>query len=198
MDYFDEQLLEIKKQKKREAFHSLETGFYIKDTLVEFERASLKPIPISLMLPNTFVTMPQSMMKVKYPSDTRPQMIKTSLDTTVNFTFSMLPHLVRHEQLPTVADQLQAVIKRTNPANVFYDNRNENTEDGTPFCWFDYKGYAVDEQVYYMMYVMPLKGNQLLHGTFNCEHRYMEEWKEAVRQVVLSICEESDDSDKTE
>lgn len=186
---FDKQLLEIKKQKKREEFQSLETGFYINDLLVEFERISIEPILIHMMLPNTFVTMPQSMVKVKYPSENRPQLIKTSLDTTVNFTFNRLPNGVHRDHLEAAADQLQAVIKRTSPANVFFDKKKEKTEDDTPLCWFDYKGYAIDEQIYYMMYILPLKGDRLLHGTFNCKYQHMEEWKEAARQAILSICE---------
>lgn len=42
-----------------------------------------------LMLPDTFVDMPSSIVKLKYPSEQRPQIIKTSLDASVNFTFSL-------------------------------------------------------------------------------------------------------------
>ena len=36
MDYLDEQILELKRQQKKEKYQSLETGFYIRDELLEF------------------------------------------------------------------------------------------------------------------------------------------------------------------
>ena len=33
MDYLDEQILELKRQQKKEKYQSLETGFYIRDEL---------------------------------------------------------------------------------------------------------------------------------------------------------------------
>ena len=38
-----------------------------------------------------------------------------------------------------------------------------------------------------MMYVLPWKDKQLIHGTFNCKYNDMNEWKEAARQAILSI-----------
>lgn len=192
MEYLDEQLLEVKKQQRKSWHQTLETGFYIQDQLVEFDWVTLEPISLSLMLPTTFVTMPQSMVQVKYQSVNRPQIIKTSLDTSVNFTFSLLPHRVVPNQLRSLTKQLQSIIQRTNPANVFYDIQEEETCGEIPVCWFDYKGYAVDEQIYYMMYVLPWKEDQMLHGTFNCVFHCMDEWKKAARQVILSIKEASD------
>lgn len=69
MDYLDEQILELKRQQKKEKYQSLETGFYIRDELLEFERVLLEPMDLSIMLPTTFVTMPQSMVRVKYQSE---------------------------------------------------------------------------------------------------------------------------------
>lgn len=99
MDYLDEQILELKRQQKKEKYQGLETGFYIRDELLEFDRVLLEPMDLSIMLPTTFATMPQSMVRVKYQSENRPQIIKTSLDTSVNFTFSLVPQQVRPEQL---------------------------------------------------------------------------------------------------
>ena len=187
MDYLDEQILELKRQQKKEKYQSLETGFYIRDELLEFERMLLEPMDLSIMLPATFVTMPQSMVRVKYQSESRPQIIKTSLDTSVNFTFSLVPQEVRPEQLRSLVSQLKAVIQRMNPANTFYDMKEEQTASQIPVCWFDYKGFAIDEQVYYIMFALPWKDKQLIHGTFNCKYSDMNEWKEAARQAILSI-----------
>lgn len=197
MEYFDEQILNAKKQQKRNQYHSIETGFYIKDELVEFERIGIPPIQISLMLPNSFLTMPPALMKVKYQSENRPQIIKTSLDTSINFTFSRLPQFIKNEQVSLAAKQFRLIIQKVNPANVFFDEGEVFVGTST-LCWFDYKSYAVDEHVYNLMYVMPLRGGAMLHGVFNCQHKDKDEWKGAALQAILSIQEENEREDKAQ
>ena len=194
MDYLDEQLLENKRKQKKEQYRSLETGFYICNALVKFGRVTIAPLSLSIVLPTAFVTMPQSMVKVKYQSENRPQVIKTSLDTRVNFTFSLLSQAVKPEQIASLAKQFRTVVQRVSPANVFYDLKEERTVEEVPLCWFDYKGYAVDEQIYYIMYVTPWGRGKLLHGTFNCRFRDKDEWKEAARQAILSLKLEEGDN----
>ena len=40
-DFFDEKILEYRKRARKEKYCSLETGMYIKDELVQFERRTL-------------------------------------------------------------------------------------------------------------------------------------------------------------
>ena len=111
MEYLDKQFLALKRQQKTEQDRSLETGFYIHDELVEFERIAIEPLLRSILLPTTFATMPQSMVKVKYQPENRPQVIKTSLDTRVNFTFSLLPQPVNPEQIATLAKRFKTAVQ---------------------------------------------------------------------------------------
>ena len=173
MDYLDEQLLENKRKQKKEQYRSLETGFYICNELVKFGRVTIAPLSLSIVLPTAFVTMPQ---------------------TRVNFTFSLLSQAVKPEQIASLAKQFRTVVQRVSPANVFYDLKEERTVEEVPLCWFDYKGYAVDEQIYYIMYVTPWGRGKLLHGTFNCRFRDKDEWKEAARQAILSLKLEEGDN----
>ena len=105
MSYLDEDFLKLKRREKYAKYSTLETGIYIKDELVEFEPRDIPELNINASLPKTFVRMPLSIAKIKYPSETRPQMIFTSLDTTVNFTFSVYPQDVPLDQVKRVAEQ---------------------------------------------------------------------------------------------
>ena len=86
MDFFDEKILELRDKARKEKFSNLETGMYIKNEKVEFERMFLFEDKMSILLPTILVDMPSNLVRLKYLSELRPQIIKTTLDTTVNFT----------------------------------------------------------------------------------------------------------------
>ena len=44
---------------------------------------------LGVMLPESFVTLPAKLARIKYSSQQRPQVIRTSRDTTVNFGMSL-------------------------------------------------------------------------------------------------------------
>ncbi|MDE6951985.1 MAG: hypothetical protein K2P64_13880, partial [Lachnospiraceae bacterium] len=83
-EFLDEKIVEFRSRARKEKYCTLETGMYIKNELIQFERKVLFREKLSIMLPVSFVDLPPDMVKVKYTSQQRPQVIKTSLDTTVN------------------------------------------------------------------------------------------------------------------
>ena len=52
--------------------------------------------------------------------------------------------------------------------------------------WFDFKGYAIDTQLYYIYYLTSIGGN-LFHGIFNCMMEDMQEYKEPAFLSIRSI-----------
>lgn len=89
-EFFDEKILEYRRRARREKHSTLETGMYVQDELMQFERKKLFDDKISIMLPQSFVHLPPELAKAKYMSEQRPQIIMTSLDTTVNIGLSFM------------------------------------------------------------------------------------------------------------
>ena len=54
-------------------------------------------------------------------------------------------------------------------------------------CWFNYKSYAIDDQIYTIMYLLAAEKGKILHGTFSCRFDSMNEWNRAAIQVVQSV-----------
>lgn len=185
MDFFDEKILELRDNARKEKFSTLETGMYIKNEKVEFERMFLFEDKMSILLPTILVDMPSNLVRLKYLSELRPQIIKTTLDTTVNFTFSKYDLDLEEIQVKDAAKQSQKMLKQLNPAYIFYELEEKKLET-TTISWFDFKSYAMDAQMYNMMYVTCIN-KKLVHGNFNCLYQDMIEWKEAVNQVISSI-----------
>ena len=88
-------------------------------------------------------------------------------------------------QVKDAAKQSQKMLKQLNPAYIFYELEEKKLET-TTISWFDFKSYAMDAQMYNMMYVTCID-KKLVHGNFNCLYQDMIEWKEAVNQVISSI-----------
>ena len=91
----------------------------------------------------------------------------------------------KKEELHEVAKTFEIIIKKTNPANVFYEKNTENIGN-LRLSWFDFKGYAIDCQIYYIYYVTSIGGN-LLHGIFSCVTTDVEAYKEVAFLVIKSI-----------
>ena len=183
MDYLDKEVLEFRKNAKKSRYNSLETGMYIRDRLTFFEEVHVLNDKAAIMLPEGFAAMPQETARIKYPSEQRPQEIRTSDDGTVNFTFSLFDVGLEEQQIEDALGQFKAVIRKVNPAFIFYDLAAETDK---ALGWFDFKSYGLDEQIYNVMYITPI-GGKLMHGIFNCLYRDILEWKEPVHQIMMSV-----------
>lgn len=191
-NYLDETILEMKNLKNKEESNNIKDGVYIKNEYMEFEEIELFEKSMNILFPKSFIDLPENMKKIKYPSEQRPQIIKTSLDTSVNFGFSLLPLPIKNEQTKEALKQFKTVLKRVNPAYVFYDFKEEKIGEKT-ISWFDFKSYGVDFPMYNIMYILPIR-NKVMHGIFNCLYKDIDEWKEYAFQVIKSIKETEESS----
>ncbi len=185
MEYMDERIIELRHLREKELHASLETGFLIDHELVAFEPVELFDGKVEIMLPAEFVPMPPHLVRAKYQSENRPQLIRTSLDTEVNFTFSLFPVPLAGEEAAPAVRQAADALKKVNPAIQFYDRESEPL-GSSEIAWFDYKTYGLDDQLYNLMAVTPI-GGKLFHIGFNCRFRLMNEWKPAAHQALLSV-----------
>ena len=187
MSYMDEKIVKSQRMEERKKYCTIETGIYVDDVLIEFEHTYIEELGFTVALPDTYVSMPESMKKSKYISENRPQVIMTSLDTSVNFTFSLLPVNVPKEQLILALKQMRQVIQKINPANTFYGEKVVKLESGESVYYFDYMSYALDCKMYNVMYLTALADNKVLHGGFNCKFDFNDEWSKVVSLIMKTI-----------
>lgn len=185
MEYFDQQIIEMRQNEKEKKHTTLETGIYVNRKLIEFEPDQLFDGQIEMMLPAAFIDMPKIVAKVKYPSEYRPQIIKTSLDGTVNLTFNLLEVTVEDQEgLEEVAARFQAVIKQVNPVikvkNQQIHHKNQNYQA------FSYKSYGIDRPIFNLVCLTPVK-DKLLQLCFNCPDGEQEKWENITNQIFQTI-----------
>ena len=190
MEYFDEEILEARRELEYMKHNTLETGIYVEDELITFSRITLPDTKISIFLPKQFIVMPDMVKDMKYPSKNAPDLMITSLDSTVNFGFNILPVLLEEGDTKAMSSQFQNAIHNVNPSiRIKNQTSGVTTEQGNEMSWFDFKGYTLDELNYNRMYLVRMR-KTVLHGIFNCSMRVKEQWEMIVEKCFLSIEEE--------
>lgn len=181
----EEEIIRLRNAYKKESYGDINNGFYIREKLITFSEQEILEGSIRVQLPESFTDMPSEYVKLKYPSEQRPPVIKSNEQGDINFTFNLLPVPVPKEHTPEFRDQMQQVIKRYQPVNVFYETGEILTASGKAY-WFDYKSHGIDEQLYNLVYFISTE-SQVLHGVFNCPMKEAQIWKRIVMEVIKSI-----------
>lgn len=185
MEYYDEQVVKALHIQRRDIFGSIDEGLYINNELIHFNKTLLFNDRISVMLPENFVVMLPEIAEVKYFSGKRPDVIYTSLDMSVNFTFTDLGISGNDEDTRLAAGLIKQIIKNSNPGYEFFEE-NEDVERNVIINRFDFQSYGIDDEAYNIMY-LACTGNNLLQGTFSCLYKDRKEWKRAALEVIKTV-----------
>lgn len=185
MDKIDEKIVNLKREKKELDNMDINQGVFINDERITFSRQMIYKDQMSIMLPDSFVTMPKKMAQMKYPSELRPQIIKTDYAGMVNFAFNLFLKKIKQEQINGAAKSMKTMIRNMNPANVFFEEELIQKENMV-ISLFDYKSFAMDQPVYNMVFISSI-GENIMQGIFNCAYSISGKWKPIARQVIESM-----------
>ena len=141
---------------------------------------------LKMMLPKGIIPLSSYSKKIKYPDENRPDIILTVPDDeTINFLYDRFKDRITAEELPDILRGIQVVLKRMDPASVFYQNGKVHSKLSDVF-WFDHSTVALDDHIYNIMYVLCLYDTLLLGG-FCCLQKYRKQWKGLVLQMLDTI-----------
>lgn len=187
MTYTDEAIIQLKKSTRNQQFTDIETtGIYVQDRLIQFEKQYLFDDRLAVWIPTEFVDMPDVVSQMKYPSIERPEVIKTSLDITVNFTFKWVNQKVEYNRIEELTELLKQVLKATNARVEFSQEDTIDTPSGNRVGLFAFSNNSVDEKLYNLYCVMILSEGVVL-AVFNCLDRDADEWEDAAWDVLTKM-----------
>lgn len=179
-----EMLMETSHLNKINRFTTIDTGIYIEGELVKFQETKLFNNQIGIALPVTFENMDSNEIRKKYFAEQRPQIIKTNEDGSINFSFSLIDRKVDAEQLGTVVQEFERVLKRYRPMSVCLENGSE--KGLVPCAWIEFISSALNDNLYNMLTVYSI-GNQVLLVMFNCPFEKQKDWFKCLSQIRKSI-----------
>lgn len=186
MEFYDEELLEAKREQERKKHTSLETGIYAGEELIEFNYITLPDSTIRVPLPKCFVIMPDVIKETKYPSKHAPDFIMNSLDTMVTFAFNLLK--VINGDVKAMSSQFQTALQNVNPSVIIKKQVDTKTGQGNEMSWFEYNGFQLDGQSYNRVCLIKIN-NFVLHSIFTCQLKDKEKWKTIVEEIFMAIQE---------
>ena len=205
-EFFDEQILDMinqseqmspsdkdtsskvedKKSENNEAYErSIYTGIKVYGKWIYFERQFFAEDSISMMVPNNFVPMTKEAVKVKYPSEHRPETILTDETGTVNLMFQYMEGEVDSESIETFRNQVFGLMKYANPG-IKEREVGEIDIEGHRISYVEFTNNALGGKLYNLMFYISVKGRPLM-GSFNCITKDMKYWQPVAVEMMQSI-----------
>ncbi len=185
--YGDEDFIQFLRQSQEAARNrDIKKGSVWADgrNIVFSEREILKK-QFWIWMPDDFVRMSQEMARLKYPNESRPEIIYTSEDSTLNITFSKKLQSLEPGQEEQVRDDIKLLIQRLYPSGSIIESLTVQADDNR-LAWFDFISPAIDMDVYNLMFFTSLKG-KLLMGSCNCLSGEQDMWKDLFLQMLASV-----------
>lgn len=183
----DEKILDfIAEAEKKAAKSDICNGpVKIGDRYYEFEEREFFDGKIKIYIPKDFEDMPLEARKFKYPSESRPEIIKSNEEGSIAITLNIIESPLYEEDVCELKDGMKVIIRKTNPANVFYEDGVEEVNSKN-IGYFEFKSSAIDDFLYNLMFFFELEEKTVM-GTFSCLYKEYKEWRDIAFQVLKTI-----------
>lgn len=185
MGNIDEKILEILNSEESKSQNINDGQVKIGNRYYEFEERSFYDDNVKLLIPKDFIDMPQHLREIKYPSSQRPEIILTDESSSINIMLNRIDSSLNEEQVKELTDGMKAILKKVNPANIFFTDGIEKVDEKN-IGYFEFKSPAMDGFIYNLMFFFEFEGKTVM-GTFCCRYDEYKDWREVAFQVMKSL-----------
>ena len=183
--YIDEKIIPMKLETDNSISMSLEDGHYISGKLETFTKALYLNDSVSIYTPSSFIDMPDEIKEIKYPTNFRPEIIKTNLAGDINLSLSLLEE-GKDADVETLLSDLKSLLSKAHKGIRFLEAKKLNKEGFVEINCFDFVLPGIDEKIYHMM-GMGKTDRQIIQVIFNCMEPDANAWKKAVIDIFENI-----------
>ncbi len=140
---------------------------------------------LSVILPDNFNLMEESMIDLKYPiKSERPKVIYTDFNGEINIAFNFTENKIKSEDLIAVKNSIVHEFSQIPSITILSTEMRPINERN--FLFVEFISPALDDDVYNLMFGTNLEG-RLLIGTFNCTVGHREKWEPVGKSIINSI-----------
>ena len=183
--YIDEKIIPMKLETDNSISMPLEGGYYISGKLETFTKALYFNDSVSIYSPSSFIDMPDEIKEIKYPTNFRPDIIKTNLLGDIDLSFSLLTNVEKIDVEVMAVDFIN-ILRKSHKGIKFGDLNCLSKEGFIEMRYFDFTLMGVDERLYHLI-AMGEVNEKVLQVTFNCRENDIYKWKRAVMDIFGSI-----------
>lgn len=187
MEYADEKIIAFLNDEEQSRIpNDICTGpVRVGNRYYEFELRSFFDDKLMVYIPKDFEEMPERLKQLKYPSNQRPEIIQSDESGSTNIMLNRVDQDLKDEWVKELTDGMKAMLKRMNPAYVFYSEGMEQVE-GKNFGYFEFKSPAIDDFLYNLMFFFEFEEKTVM-GTFCCLYKNYADWREIAFQIFKNI-----------
>ena len=189
MKFTEQEIEAMRKAAQMEAHKSIHDDYvYIGRERLEFTEQDLFHPYVRIMLPRTFLKLPEEFARKMYPSEYRPDVIRTSPSMTVNFAFSCLNSQIRMDEVIMCTRYYLETMRRMYPGNQYLDNSEHfmDKDETRILGWYAFSNPTLDGHRYNIHAFTEIEG-KLLFCIFNSSGEIFEEWKPYALEVFDSV-----------
>ena len=184
-NYYDKQIIPLKVRNSEAEAMSLDTGYYIEGRLETFSKEQYFDDLLSIYIPESFIDMPKEIREMKYPTNFRPEIIKTNLAGDVNLSIRLLKVGEDMEIKTLVTDFRNLLAKAHNGIKFLEYDEFDNDGFVKMYC-FDFIIPGIDESIYHKTGLGKI-GRERVQVMFNCREPLAWTWKKAVNDMLQNI-----------
>ena len=184
-NYYDKQIIPLKVTNSEAEAMSLDTGYYIEGRLETFSKEQYFDDLLSIYIPESFIDMPDEIKEIKYPTNFRPEIIKTNIAGDVNLSISLLKVGEDMEIKTLVTDFRNLLAKAHNGIKFLEYDEFDNDCCVKMYC-FDFIIPGIDERIYHKTGLGKI-GRETVQVMFNCREPLAWTWKKAVNDILQNI-----------
>jgi len=152
---------------------------------IELENRFLLNNKVQILLPKSFDTMPEDMVKVKYPGEQRPTLVFSDESTEVNFALNHTSSKASQAVLEKYREVFVETFKKSFPSAEWEDNGIKMI-NGKKVGFLKLVSQAIDTKIYNLLFFTDLDG-KLIIFTFNCTIEKKAEWAETAEKIFNSL-----------
>ena len=136
-NYYDKQIIPLKVRNSEAESMSLDTGFYIEGRLETFSKEKYFDDLLSIYIPESFIDLPDEIKEVKYPTNFRPEVIKTNLAGDVNLSISLLK-VSDYTEVKTLVTDFKSLLSKAHNGIKFLEYDELEKEGCVKMYCFDF------------------------------------------------------------
>ncbi|MFR1905908.1 MAG: hypothetical protein ACLS28_09340, partial [Clostridium neonatale] len=111
--------------------------------------------------------------------------IKCNEDGSITFTLNIIDSPLTEDKVCELKDGMIMIIKKTNPANVFYEDGILEANEKN-IGYFEFKSSAIDDFLYNFMFFLEFEEKTIM-GTFSCRYGEYKEWRDVIFEVLKRV-----------
>ena len=184
-NYYDKQIIPLKVRSSEAESMSLDTGYYIEGRLETFSKEQYFDDLLSIYIPESFIDMPDEIKEIKYPTNFRPEIIKTNLAGDVNLSISLIK-VSEDTEVKTLVTDLKNLLSKAHNGIKFLEYNELEKEGCVKMYCFDFIIPGIDERIYHKTGLGKI-GRETVQVMFNCREPLSWTWKKAVNDILQNI-----------